>query len=129
MPAAETFAAVAMAAAVATQTLVKAVYAIGDCQPAVHVINAATSTNPQMAAAVQRGMRTTRQWLAVHIPRELNLDADRLSHPRQLHAVKADAEAAGMRVVELQPPHHLWSWLSDIIAEGCGDMDSPEWPA
>ena len=40
--------------------------------------------------------------LGVHVVRELNLDADRLSHPRQAGAVEADARAAGWLVVWLR---------------------------
>ena len=129
MPAAEAFAAVGTVAAVATQMLVKAVYAIGDCQPAVHAINASASANPQMAAMVQMGTRSTSQWLAVHVKRELNLDADRLSHPSQLAAVTRDAHAAHMNVVRLRLPRHLWLWLDLAIQRGCEEIESPNWPA
>eukprot|EP00965_Chrysotila_dentata_P102446 3381874-Pleurochrysis_carterae.AAC.1 len=39
----------------------------------------------------------TPHWLAVSVAREANADADRLSHPAQLAAVVAEAEAAGLR--------------------------------
>ena len=74
-------------------------------------------------------MRTTKQWLAVHVKRELNLDADRLSHPNQLDSVTRDAQAAGWTVVRLRPPHHIWLWLQLAITMGCEEMDSPDWPA
>eukprot|EP00966_Prymnesium_polylepis_P230396 5331318-Prymnesium_polylepis.1 len=39
------------------------------------------------------------QWLAVHVPRELNLDADLLSHPREFARVEAAAHGGGIDTV------------------------------
>eukprot|EP00965_Chrysotila_dentata_P037260 1239870-Pleurochrysis_carterae.AAC.1 len=56
------------------------------------------------------------QWLAVAVPREANGDADRLSHPAQAEAVRAEACAAGLEVVEAAIPAAGWQALRGAIA-------------
>ena len=60
-----------------------------------------------------------RQWLGVSIPREWNLDADRLSHPHMLGAVLADAEAAGLRPTVVDHgvglPSRCWQALREAM--------------
>jgi hypothetical protein len=101
MPAAELFGALAVprAAAAALGVQPTAVYAIGNCQPAIGVINRASSGCSQMHAIVTGSRSWCAQWLAVHVPREANVDADRLSHPHLAAAVEADARRAGLTVV------------------------------
>eukprot|EP00965_Chrysotila_dentata_P166556 5498871-Pleurochrysis_carterae.AAC.2 len=86
MPAAELFGiwAVAQAAAAATGQEPTAVLSVGDCQPAAAAINAATSSAEQMRALLSGARGLTKQWLAVAVPQEANVDADRLSHPARL---------------------------------------------
>ena len=122
MPAAELFGSVAVAAAVAEArgSVAMAVTAIGDCDPAVGAINAATSGNPQMRALLDAARVASSQWLAVSVPREANVDADRLSHPGMLADVVADAEAAGLRVRFAAIPEACWAALRNAIALGTG---------
>ena len=54
-------------------------------------------------------------WVSVKVPREANLDADRLSHPAQLDDVVADARLASLAVVLLSPDHSDWALLRDAI--------------
>ena len=122
MPAAELFGAFAVAAAVAEARgePPRAVIAVGDCEPAAAAINAATSGNPQMRRLLSEIAGPV--WLAVSVPREANVDADRLSHPARLPDVRADARAAGLVV---QPergsaPIPARAWLALRAAAGLG---------
>ena len=111
MPAAELFTTVALAAAAAALKPHTAVIAVGDCDPAARALDAASSGTPQMDALLQAARRRVKQWLGVAIPREWNLDADRLSHPAQLGAVLADARAAGMTPHVVSTPDECWPAL------------------
>ena len=55
-------------------------------------------------------------WLAVSVSRDLNVDADRLSHPAQLAEVRADAQAAGVATRVAPIPQHCWAALREAIA-------------
>ena len=54
-------------------------------------------------------------WLAAQVPREANVDADRLSHPHLLPAVLAEAELAGLRAIRVQPDESDWALLRQAI--------------
>ena len=56
------------------------------------------------------------QWLAVHIPRELNVDADILSHPHQLEQLLDTFRGTRVRphVVRLGRRH--WDTLAEAFA-------------
>ena len=108
MPAAELFTAVALAAAAAALKPHTAVIAVGDCDPAARALDAASSGTPQMDALLAAARRRVKQWLGVAIPREWNLDADRLSHPAQLDAVLSDARAAGLSPRVVSTPDECW---------------------
>ena len=54
-------------------------------------------------------------WVSVKVPREANLDADRLSHPAQLGAVVADALRAALTVVLLAPDDSDWALLREAV--------------
>ena len=90
---------------------VLAVIAIGDCAPAAAALDAASSGVPQMEALLAAARTATRQWLGVAVPREWNLDADRLSHPSQLPAVLADARDAGLEPIVATIPEECWTAL------------------
>jgi hypothetical protein len=62
------------------------------------------------------------RWLGVAIPRELNVDADRLSHPSGYAEVEAEAVAAGWRVERLAIPLRCRSTLESAL-----DVDSGSW--
>ena len=105
MPAGETFAALAMADAVAAsleRNGIAAVVAVGDCSPAAAALSARFSKSAQIRAILGLCSRVAPRLLGVQVPRELNVDADRLSHPSMATAVAADALAAGLSVVWLQ---------------------------
>ena len=53
-----------------------------------------------------------RQWLAVHIHRELNVDPDRLSHPAQYDDVERDVMAAGCITHRLRLDGDGWHELT-----------------
>ena len=120
MPAAEAFGqwAVAAAAAVVLGRAPTTVTAVGDCAPAAGAINAASSGNAQMRRVVRGGRELCEQWLAVAIPREWNLDADRLSHPSNLPELEAEAVAAGLRVTIAHVPPGCWQALREAAAAG-----------
>ena len=128
MPAAELFTTYACAeAALAAGGLLsttRAVVAIGDCQPAAAALNRASSGVPQLRALLRAARRSLQQWLGVQVPRELNLDADHLSHPSSVAEVVVAAEAAGLRVVMAPVPAHCWERLREAIAASTpGDDD------
>ena len=123
MPAAELFTCWAVPAAVAgaCRCTPAAVLAVGDCDPAAKAINSATSGVPQIAHILGAMRRTSSQWLGVHVNREWNLDADRLSHPRMLGGVRADAEAGGVRTSVACVPNALWDELRRAMLIPGGD--------
>ena len=129
MPAAELFGALALAQAVAAQLDVAAVVAIGDCKPAAGALNAAASPVPQMQGLVVAARAGVQQWLGVAVPRELNIDADRLSHPSQAAAVEADARQAGWLVQRLAVPDHCWRSLAAKLSDDAGEWveDDGDW--
>ena len=118
MPAAETFGqwAVAQAYAEASGLRPTAITAVGDCDPAAAAINAAASGRPQMRLLLREARTLCRQWLGVSVPRECNLDADRLSHPALLGEVRADALAAGVDTHVVPIPPACWAALRAAIA-------------
>ena len=120
MPAAETFASCALAEAVRARLRVRAVVAVGDCQPAARVLGGAASPNAQMRGVASIAHDGATPWLGVHVVRELNLDADRLSHPAMAAAVGADAAAAGLDVCWVGVPEACWQRLRQAAALGVG---------
>lgn len=115
MPAAELFGTVAMAAAVAATERVDRVITVSDCQPAVQATDALHSGNPQLRVLLAAARRISSMWLSAHVPREANLDADRLSHPQQAAQVVAEAQAVGLTVHLVRPD---WGPLAAAIEEG-----------
>ena len=119
MPAAELFTAWALAEAVfgdaSLAGSVAALIAVGDCEPAAAALNAASSPTPQMDHLLAAARALARQWLGVAVPREWNLDADRLSHPPLLDSVMADARAAGLRPRLVCVPPRCW----DVLRDSC----------
>lgn len=111
MPAAELLGSwmVPSAVAAAHGSSPRAVYAVTDCEPAAGALNSATGGNPQMRVALEGARRLARQWLAVHVPRGLNTDADRLSHPAQAVAVAREAAEAGLLVREARVDAVAWA--------------------
>ena len=118
MPAAEAFGqwAVAEAHAVAAGRRPTAVTAVGDCDPAAAALNAGASGRPQMRRLVRGARELCAHWLAVSVSRDLNLDADRLSHPARLAEVRADAQAAGVATRVAPIPQHCWAALRAAIS-------------
>ena len=115
MPAAELFASAVLPLAVARTVSVSSTYAVGDCGPAVGTISAMHSGNGQMRAILEAIQSMDMPFISVKVPREANLDADRLSHPKQLELVLWEAEALGLRVVELCPSADDWDVLQRAI--------------
>eukprot|EP00965_Chrysotila_dentata_P174426 5757890-Pleurochrysis_carterae.AAC.1 len=71
-----------------------------------------------MRELLRSARRLTSQWLAVSVPREANGDADRLSHPRLVGAVAAEAEAAGWRTARARIPQRCWEALRRAMHAG-----------
>jgi hypothetical protein len=113
MPAAELFTIWAVAEAAAAAKPFKAVIAVGDCGPAANALDAASSATPQMGALLTCARGRAKQWLGVAVPREWNVDADRLSHPAQLESVLEDARRASLRPTHVHIPERCWSALRD----------------
>jgi len=117
MPLAELFGPWALATAAAEQGAppIEAVVAVGDCKPAAAVLTAATSAGAQLRALVAAARTRVQQWLGVAVQRELNVDADTLSHPARWREVQASAEAAGLRVVRAHVPAECWAALREAM--------------
>ena len=128
MPAGEVFASLALAEAVVAHLgrEFEAVIAIGDCSPAASALSSGYSRSPQMRALVGACGRSAPRWLGVHVPREWNLDADRLSHPSGCGVVCDSIAGAGWTVCKLDPPKGLWSLLREVVRLPMG-RDDLEW--
>lgn len=122
MPAAELVTAWLVPSAVADATGTKpyALYAVGDCAPATCALNSATGGNPQMRRALQGARSLCEQWIAAHVKREYNTDADRLSHPAQAATVAKQAAEAGFFVHEARIPKPLWAEVTAAALIGAG---------
>ena len=119
MPAAELFGAWAVPrAAIMAGVESGPIFAIGDCDAAVGALNAANSGVPQMRTLTRAARRLQSEWLGVSIGREANVDADRLSHPDNLQAVMAEAEAAGLHPHRARIDQGAWEILRQAIAAG-----------
>ena len=57
----------------------------------------------------------TNRWLGVQVPRNFNLDADRLSHPSMLGSVMRDAVAAGLEPRVVQLLSSSWAALREAM--------------
>ena len=77
-----------------------------------------------MRVALQGARRLTQQWLAVHVRRHLNVDADRLSHPQQAWEVAQEAADAGLVVREARIDTGLWADVVRAAAAGVGGGDA-----
>ena len=115
MPAAELFASVVLPRAFARVAHHSRTFAVGDCGPAVDTIDAMHSGNAQMRCILGAVQSMAGSWVSVKVPREANLDADRLSHPAQLGAVVADALRAALTVVLLAPDDSDWALLREAV--------------
>ena len=98
--------------------------AVGDCSPVASAINGGSSGNRQMRHLLGFARELSRQWLAVDVPREANIDADRLSHPDMLAEVARDARAAGLVVHTIDElPADMWAALVEVADLPMGSMD------
>jgi hypothetical protein len=125
MPAAELFTTWAVAEAAADATAppsataapharpkhARAAIAVGDCDPAADALDAASSGTPQMSSLLAATRARVKLWLGVSVPREWNVDADRLSHPHLLGDVLGDARAAGLSPAVALIPERCWRAL------------------
>ena len=122
MPLAELFGPYALMSAVAdalqgdtaqTSTCggISAVISVVDCAPAASVLSAATSGGAQLRSLVLASRRECTQWLAAAVPRELNQDADTLSHPSRWLEVRTLAESVGIAVRRVHTPSRCWAAL------------------
>ena len=95
------------------------VYGVCDCSSAVSALNELHGGSPHMAALARRAAACDWMWVGVAVPRGLNFDADRLSHPALVDEVIADGRAAGAagRRVRVLPTSADWELLRDVIAE------------
>ena len=91
--------------------------AVSDCKPAVGVLNKTSSPSALMRAVLEFGSGGAPPCYGVWIPRDLNTDADLLSHPSQLETVLHAAVALGWRVVRLRPSHADWEELRVAVVE------------
>ena len=67
------------------------------------MINSIYSANPFLRHLLEGLSPTPTSWIAAHVHREFNMDADRLSHPAEAETVKAEARLCDLTVVDLEP--------------------------
>lgn len=103
-----------------TAAVLDSIYAVGDCAPAVAALSSASGGNPQMRRALHGARALTHHWVSAHVKRELNGDADRLSHPSRMLEVIREAAAAGLTVREARITETAWAHASATAAEGVG---------
>ena len=116
MPAAELFAALAVPLAVARSVTCHTVFAVGDCAPAAGAVDAMHSRTPQVRSIVAEASATGWSWVSAKVPREANLDADRLSHPALLEAVRKEAKEAGLVAHVVRLTGQEWRILTAAVA-------------
>lgn len=126
MPAGEVFAALALAAAVASHLdrQFQAVVAIGDCLPASRALSRRASRSPQMRRLVAWSAASAPRWLGVCVPREWNLDADCLSHPSQFELVRDRVVEAGLVACRVRTPSAVLSMLEEVVQLPLGRDDA-----
>ena len=115
VPSAELFTAVVLPRAVARITEFRLVFSVGDCMPATFALISQYSPDPQMRVLTDAARSSGLGWLATQVSRDANKDADRLSHPPLLPAVRLEAELAGLTVVSVSPDDTDWSLLREAI--------------
>ena len=98
--------------------------AVGDCAPAARALNLGASGSAQMRVLLRAACNTTRHWLGVAVPREWNLDADRLSHPTLYDEVEAEASAAGLHPERATVPKWAWDVLRAAMALPLASADT-----
>ena len=116
MPTAELFGSWAVVEAVvaASGRVPAAVLAVGDCQPACHALNRALGGAAQLRRVLRAARARCHSWLGVHVPRELNRDADELTHSHGVAELAAEATAAGWTVHAIAHlPTHSWEVLGE----------------
>ena len=125
MPAAELFGCVIIPrAAVRAGMPPGPIYAVGDCDAAASALNAAYSKTPQMQALLQHARQLSSEWLAVTLPREANVDADRLSHPQLCEEVINDAQRAQLSVTRVRLVQADWDDLRQAITASSADSQT-----
>ena len=129
MPTAELFGKWLLPTLLRKEIAFKRVMAIGDCQPAVQVINSLVSGKPMMRAIAEAARAGDLEWRGVHVRRDFNFDCDRLSHPSLWEEVKRDAEGANLNVTRLFTTQAEWQVCRDAIAAGAVGRDGHEQPA
>ena len=117
MPAAELFTAVLLPLLVHRSLPLGIAYAVGDCMPAVYALESLYSKRRQMRTLVTAARDSGIRWAPAHVPRDFNVDADRLSHPAGYAAVAREAADAGYSVERLRPSAEDWDLLARVIAD------------
>ena len=93
------------------------IYGVCDCASAVRAMDELHARSPHMAAIARRLEESSWTWVGVHVPREYNFDADRLSHPHLVHAVMREAADEHVRAVHVRAEESDWALLRAAIAE------------
>ena len=127
MPAAELFAIWACAEAAllagSLRATTSAVISVGDCLPASGALNRASSPQPQLRLLLHHTRLQQKQWLGVQVKRELNLDADILSHPSRIAEVLSPLAHAGLTPIRAPIPTYCWAALREAVAAASPDDD------
>ena len=117
MPAAELYTAILLPLLVHRSLPLGIAYAVGDCMPAVYALESLYSKRRQMRTLVGAARDSGMRWAPAHVPRDFNVDADRLSHPAGYAEVAREAADAGYSVERLRPSAEDWDLLARVIAD------------
>ena len=93
------------------------VYGVCDCSSAVAALNELHGRSDHMAALAARAAACGWTWLGVAVPRTLNFDADRLSHPALVETVIEEARLAGVAARHVRADASDWAVLREVVAE------------
>ena len=93
------------------------VYGVCDCSSAVAALNELHGRSSHMAALARRAAECDWTWIGVPVPRSLNFDADRLSHPALVDSVIAEAAAVDVAARRVRADATDWAVLEAVIEE------------
>ena len=93
------------------------VFGVCDCSSAATALNELHGRSAHMASLARHAAACDWEWVGVPVPRCLNFDADRLSHPALVDAVLAEAAAAGVLSRHVRVLESDWDLLRSAVAE------------
>eukprot|EP00966_Prymnesium_polylepis_P036483 846418-Prymnesium_polylepis.1 len=91
--------------------------------PVARALAAGAGGSPQVGVVLRECLQLCRFWVPVHVKREFNTSCDALSHPAMAAGVVAQAQRAGLSVVELAFHDDCWPTVFDACRHALGVED------